>query len=157
MKATMQTWWRFWRLSAGERRIVVEACAALTASYIGLRMAGFQRWKTTVERLTPIEAGIARAATSVEFAPAIARMNAAAARHLFFRASCLEQSLALWCLLRRRNVPADLRIGARKQEQDFEAHAWIELDGVALNDPEDTHVHFSPFEGPATPMEAQTR
>ena len=140
-------------MSADERRIALEACAALTASCIGLRMAGFQRWRTTVERLTPIESGITPAATSVEFARAIARINAAAARHLFFfRISCLEQSLALWCLLRRRHVPADLRIGARKQEQNFEAHAWIELDGVALNDPEDTHVHFSPVEG--LPMEA---
>jgi len=51
------------------------------------------------------------------------------------RAVCLEQSLALYVLLRRRGVPAELRLGV--QVYPFYAHAWVELDGKPVNeDPE---------------------
>ena len=62
----------------------------------------------------------------------IARMEAAAARHLPFQPNCLEQSLALWWLLRRRGIPADLRIGVRKDAANFEAHAWVEAGGSGI-------------------------
>ncbi len=51
------------------------------------------------------------------------------------RAVCLEQSLALYVLLRRRGVRADFRLGV--QVYPFYAHAWVELDGEPVNeDPE---------------------
>src|SRR5580704_2727408 len=48
------------------------------------------------------------------------------------RARCLEQSIALYCLLRRRGVNAALRFGV--QPYGFVAHAWVEVDGVPLNE-----------------------
>jgi hypothetical protein len=38
-------------------------------------------------------------------------------------------------VLHRSGEPAVLRLGARriKEEKAFEAHAWVELDGVALS------------------------
>jgi hypothetical protein len=48
------------------------------------------------------------------------------------RARCLEQSLTLLACLRRRGVLAELRLGVRPYR--FRAHAWVELDGVVLND-----------------------
>jgi hypothetical protein len=48
------------------------------------------------------------------------------------RAVCLEQSLALYVLLRRRGVPAELRVGV--QVYPFHAHAWVELDGEPVNE-----------------------
>ena len=58
-------------------------------------------------------------------------MEDAAARNLFFHTNCLEQSLVLWWLLRRRGIAADLRIGARKDSDRFEAHAWVEFDSAS--------------------------
>jgi hypothetical protein len=153
----MGTWRRFWRLNAPERRIVVEACAGLTATWIGLRLAGFLRWKPALEGISRPAGKRALKAQSSAITDRVARMQAAAARHLFFRANCLEQSLTLWWMLRRRRIPARLRIGARRQEENFEAHAWVEVNGIALNDPDDQHVQFSPFEDPVTPLETQTR
>jgi hypothetical protein len=46
------------------------------------------------------------------------------------RALCLEQSLALYVLLRRRGVNAQLRLGV--QPRPFFAHAWVEVDGVPV-------------------------
>ncbi len=47
---------------------------------------------------------------------------------------CLARSLVLLALLARRHIEAQLVIGAR-QGPEFGAHAWIELEGVPLNDP----------------------
>lgn len=48
------------------------------------------------------------------------------------RMICLEQSLALYFLLRRRGFAPNLRIGV--QPLPFQAHAWVELDGVPVNE-----------------------
>jgi hypothetical protein len=84
----------------------------------------------------------------------IARMAAAAARYLPFRTNCLEQSLVLWWLLRRRRIAADLKIGARKEANRFQAHAWVDFQGGGSASEE--HLHFVPFEGSVTSMETQT-
>jgi hypothetical protein len=38
-----------------------------------------------------------------------------------------------------------VRIGTRKREEKFEAHAWVECEGVALNEPEEAHKHYAAF------------
>ena len=55
-------------------------------------------------------------------------------RMRIFPASCLVESITLWWMLRRRQIPADLRIGVRTITGAFESHAWVELYGTVLND-----------------------
>ena len=154
----MERWQKFWRLNGFERGLVLEAGAGLLATWLGLRLAGFRRWKIALTWLAPSanETTHLRAASRKQCADAIARMSAAAARNLFFTTNCLEKSLVLWWLLRRRGIAAELRIGARKELERFEAHAWVELDSQVLNDAGEEHRHFVPFEGPITPMETRT-
>lgn len=71
----------------------------------------------------------------------------AAARALG-RANCLDRSLTLWALLRRRGIHAGLQLGARKDQECFDAHAWIELDGVVLNDSDDVRQRYAEFHVP---------
>ena len=154
----MERWHRFWRLSGFERGVVIEATGGLLATWLGLRLAGFRRWKSVLAWLSPSANAIAplQGAPEKESAQIIARMEAAAARNLFFSTNCLEQSLVLWWLLRRRGIAAELRIGARKEFERFEAHAWVEVDSAVLNDTSAVHQHFVPFDGPVTPLEART-
>jgi hypothetical protein len=154
----MERWHRFWRLSAFERGVVIDATAALLATWLGLRLAGFRRWKSVLAWQGPSANAIAplRGASQKESAQVIAQMAAAAARNLFFSTNCLEQSLVLWWLLRRLGIAAELRIGARKALDRFEAHAWVEVDSAALNDANAEHRHFVPFDGPISPLEART-
>lgn len=148
-------WRGFWRLAGYERGIIVEAAAALLATWVGLRLANFRRWKIFMEFFVPSNArGPESGATQpIAAAQTIARLENSAARHLFFRTNCLEQSLVLWWLLRRREMAAELRIGARKQEGLFEAHAWVEYSGTVVGDMGVDHLHFAPFDGPMTPLE----
>jgi len=85
----------------------------------------------------------------------LARLEAAAARHALVHFNCLERSLVVWWLLRRRGIRAELRIGARKEQKSLEAHAWVEFDDQVINDPEGTHRKFSLFGSAIRPTEAE--
>jgi hypothetical protein len=50
----------------------------------------------------------------------------------FKRVLCLQRSSATTLLLRRYGFPASLVIGARITP--FKSHAWVELEGLILND-----------------------
>ena len=89
--------------------------------------------------------GMARDARST---PALVR---AAARHCPYYTTCLPQSLTLWWLLRRQGIESDLRFGARKEAGQMEAHAWVELGGIPLNDTLDVDQRFKPFERAVMP------
>ncbi len=148
---------RFRRLSAFERGIVLEATGGLLATWAGLRMIGFRRWERLLAVFAPSASanGPAQDAAVDEPAILIARMQEAAARNLFIRTNCLEQSLVLCWLLRRRGIVAELRIGARKDSDRFEAHAWVERNSQVLNDASEEHRHFVPFEKPILSMETR--
>ncbi|MGA7918501.1 MAG: lasso peptide biosynthesis B2 protein [Candidatus Acidiferrales bacterium] len=155
----MRRWRTFRQLGPFERRIVLEAACGLLASWVGLRLAGFRRWQRVLAFFgpPPKTTGPARGASDEEFARVITRMEAAAARNIFARANCLEQSVVLWWLLRRNGINAVLRIGGRKESGQFEAHAWVELDGWVLDGSSQEHRHFVPFESPVLSMESRTK
>jgi hypothetical protein len=158
LKATMEAWRGFLRLPACERRIVLAAAAGLAATWLGLRLAGFRRWQQALKWLAPVRAAHPdeTGAEVAERAKEIARLEAAAARNFPWRTNCLEESLVLEWLLRRRGIPATLRIGGRKDAERFEAHAWVDLDGENLSDTDAGHIHFVPFEGSVASLETQT-
>lgn len=59
------------------------------------------------------------------------------------RAVCLEQSLSLYVLLRRRGVDAELKLGV--QPFPFLAHAWVEVDGAPVNEEPEVVASFVPM------------
>jgi hypothetical protein len=79
------------------------------------------------------------------------RMVKAAVHYSLGHPSCLEESLTLWWLLARQGISSELRIGIRKQAEKFEAHAWVERDGLALNEPEAKHRHYAAFDADFPP------
>src|SRR5262249_49398448 len=68
-----------------------------------------------------------------------------AARRSIFNANCLQRSLALWWMLKRLGLHGDLKIGVRLNQQQCEAHAWVEYLGCVLNDSTDVRERFAPF------------
>jgi hypothetical protein len=85
------------------------------------------------------------------------RMVNAAVRHVWRRSTCLEKSLALWRLLERYGIASELRIGARKIDGKFEAHAWVERQGIPVDEPEDVHRHYAPFDGTLSTIPLETQ
>ena len=130
----------------------------LTLTWLGLRSLGFRRWQELISRLMPATPG------SVEFSEsmldrcrAMARVEQSVARRLPFQSNCLDQSMALWWMLRRRGVAAEMHIGGRKEAVNFEAHAWVEVGGSAFPEMSGEHPPFTAFERPTDSVETQTR
>ena len=70
-----------------------------------------------------------------------------ASRHHVLKPTCLEKSLVLYGILRRRRVEADLRIGTTKKDGRFQAHAWVEHRGqVLLGGPVERYSPLLPLE-----------
>jgi Transglutaminase-like superfamily len=145
-------------MDPGNRRLARETAAALLATRIGLRVGGLRRWKELLVRLAPLRTPGADVVLSgqpeMEVARRVAAIQEAVSRHLPWQASCLEKSLVLWWQLGRRGIAAEMRIGARKEAGRFEAHAWVELGTVVLNDSGETHMHFAPFDGAILTLES---
>ena len=153
----MQRWRRFRRLSGFERGIVLEAATTLPFAWLAVRLLGFRICKSAFERQRIIAWNSTfPKADALETARRIAHLEAVTAANLFLRTSCLEQSLALCRMLRRRGMNPGLRIGARKEANRFEAHAWVDLNGIVLDGGEAEHTHFVPFRRFDSSMETQT-
>lgn len=121
----------------------VLTCGALLGiSDVALRTLGLRRSVALARRVArgpkPAAADASRRTVM-----ATARRVATAAAFYPGRAQCLEQSLALFVLLRRRGVPAELKVGVRTFP--FTAHAWVEHDGHAVNEVDDFVTSLAPF------------
>ena len=132
MRKKLDQWWA---LSRDERRLLVGLVFLLPAIGLALRLLGFTR--TT--RLLRGSAGstTARAEVGAEsqaMAVRLGQLVSIASRHGPYAATCLRQSLALSWLLRRRGLPAEVRVGVGKNDGRVLAHAWVELEGKVIND-----------------------
>jgi len=140
---------RFRDLDSEARGIFFRAAALLAVISWSLRFRGFRATQAALQNFSvpsKTEKLIDERRASGERAALAARMVNAAARYSPGRATCLEKSLALWWLLRREGMASSVRIGARKTLGKFEAHAWVEREGVVLNEPADAHRHYATFD-----------
>jgi hypothetical protein len=142
-------WERLRRFSALERpaqELFLRAIVLLPLVALSLRGCGFQATQASLERfLSDPHPEHDRALVSKD-AAATAHMVNAADRHGLVHPSCLAKSLTLWWLLARQGISSHLRIGIRKEREKFEAHAWVECDGAALNEPDEHHQHYAAFD-----------
>lgn len=60
------------------------------------------------------------------------------------RTLCLQRSVVTTCLLRSCGVPAQMVLGAQKLP--FKAHAWVEVDGQAINERTDVKAAYGVWE-----------
>lgn len=107
-----------------------------------LRVRGLGRTRLWLERLS--ESGSVHAASSddLQAAQRLAQLAAIAGRRGAITATCLRQSLLVYALLRRRGLAPELKLGVRKQGDALDAHAWVELQGVALGQATLAHAPF---------------
>jgi hypothetical protein len=139
---------RFSNLPARARVLFLRAATLLPWVALRLKMQGFQATRKFLQKSIEESSLISFSGPGkiTERAALTARMVRAAARHGLGSPSCLEESLVLVHLLRRQGITAQLRIGIKKNVPQFEAHSWVESNGVALNESEALHDHYAPFE-----------
>ena len=140
---------RFNALEPRARGLFLRATALLPVISLGLRLRGFRVTQMGLQRYLPDMEIAAASPQSNERARSVAytaRAVKSAAYRSIGKATCLEKSLALWWLLGRQGIPSSVRIGTRKVGEKFEAHAWVEFEGVALNELEEPHLHYAAFD-----------
>ena len=143
-------WERFRRFSALERpaqSLFLRAMVLLPVVAVSLRWRGFRATQAALQRFVSNSNTKNKSSNADERARLTAHMVYAAERHGLFRPTCLALSLTLWWLLERQGIESHLRVGIRKEGGKFEAHAWVERDGAALNEPEQQHHHYAAFDG----------
>jgi hypothetical protein len=142
-------WERLRRFRALERppqELFLRAVVLLPLVALSLRWRGFRATQAALERFLPKANPEPDAALANKDAAVTAHMVNAADRHGPVHPSCLAKSLTLWWLLARQGIPSRLRIGIRKEKERFEAHAWVERDGTALNEPDEHHHDYAAFD-----------
>jgi hypothetical protein len=117
-------------LSWPELRVVVMAALLLPAIWVGLRVIGFAR----IHAWAAGSRGAPAAAPEPHSPAAVGALVNMAGGVMPFFSTCLTRSLALVWILGRHGVPRQLRIGVRTADERFDAHAWVEHDGLPIND-----------------------
>jgi hypothetical protein len=136
-------WEKFQRLTLSEKWMILVAMILLPVTATGVRIFGVKRWKSILFGLSPLKP--ARVTNDADLARNIAWLVTVAAWNGPYRANCLQRSLTLWWLLRRRGIESELRIGMQKEDGEVRGHAWIEYGGIVLNDIEDIGDHYHTF------------
>jgi hypothetical protein len=141
---------RFRDLDPSSRSLFIHAMVLLPLIWLSLRVRGFRATHATLQhRLfhsTQVPKWESARFSDPDSVARTVQMVRAAARHGFGTPNCLETSLTLWYLLARQRVPSAIRIGTRKISGRLEAHAWVENDGVVLNEFDQDHLHYTPFD-----------
>jgi hypothetical protein len=139
-------WTRVWTLNGRDWLALAEASCTLAYTHAALRLGSPAR---VIARATK-DASARDAAFTIARQKRLEWLVGVAGRHVV-RVPCLTRAIALARILGRRGVRTDVRLGVRQIDGRLDAHAWVELDGRALNDDE-THVRqYAPLESsPAT-------
>ena len=119
------------QLTRSEWWLLGESVVAAVVVEVGLRVTSLARIVHAIERRsvhTPVPA-------SRQAAERMVRLAAWPYRVLPLPSTCLRVSLVRLAVLRRRGVPAALRLGVRKTDSLLEAHAWVEYQGPLGEEP----------------------
>ena len=128
-------------MSSPARVPSVLTCAAMLVCMDVLpRVLGLRRTFALLRRIT---IATVRPDNACDIIDETARRVSLAAAFYPRRALCLEQSLTLFTLLRRRGVAAELRLGV--QPRPFYAHAWVEAEGRAISEAENLPLTLAAF------------
>ena len=135
---------RFSALPGPAKGLFLRAVVLLPMLTVSLRMRGFGPTQRVLQKFIPPRKSSPPVA-AVDLCALTSRMVLAAARNSPIPSTCLERSLSLWWLLARQGIATRFRIGVRKDGKEFTAHAWVEREGVAIGEPDASHLHYAAF------------
>ena len=138
---------RWHDMSSRERWVFLASLVLLPLYWLGLRVLGLHRFQAWLERL-PVTVG--SPLDPMETARIGKAVNSAA-RFAPGPVTCLTRSLLLRWLLCRMGTESALRIGVRIEERKLFAHAWVEQNGIPVNDRPEVVARYAAFDRPVAP------
>lgn len=125
------------KLTLPEWQLLVVSTVLLPLTALALHLVGLRRTQYFMATLSPrISNGSLIAQQDLQQGQRVARMVTIASNHSIYGASCLERSLLTCWLLKYYGISTDLRIGVRKDDDDLDAHSWVEISGKVLAEDE---------------------
>lgn len=142
-------------LGGGDLVLLAAAPAALPVSAFLLRRLGLR----SVQSLLPLGRGRMHRRTEAFEAERVAWIVKITAMYGPWAANCLQRSVVLWWYLRARGLDADLRIGVRRDPErgGLDFHAWVEHDGLVVNDRPDVRERYATFDRAVAPRDVTFR
>ena len=138
---------KFLALTAAEKRLFLKTAMLSPLFWLGLRVFGLARLQSWIDHSPRAK----KTSYSVAELQGIGTLVNSAARYAPGPVTCLTRSLLLRWLLRRRGIASDLRIGVQLVQGQLDAHAWVEVAGVPINDAPDVGQRFAAFNEPLSP------
>jgi hypothetical protein len=132
-------------LTGRERRLLAQAVVAVPVTSLLVRWAGYRRVHDTLRRLVVVAP---TPADPLAEAMTISGLVSRAADRSPLGATCLSRALALWLLLRRHGVDADVCLGVRGGTAAPHGHAWVEYQGQPLSERDDVRNDFLVMNAP---------
>lgn len=131
-------------LSVRDWLVLGYACLLMPVVWVSLRAFGLPRTLAWAVAPGPSE----QTSDSRVPAPAsLGRLVNIAACYGPIRAACLVRSLVLIRILSGRGVTGTLQIGVRKgASSQLDAHAWVEYEGIPVNDHPNVAKDFAVFD-----------
>lgn len=133
------------RLTRGFSLLVMSVFVLVIA--VLLRILGFERTFRWTRRLTGT---LGEPASEKPFHREkllrLKRLTRLIKRKGIYRGNCLSRSIMLWILLRRQGICCELRFGSRIRDGEFQAHAWVEHNGIPVNASPRVNSNYTVFE-----------
>lgn len=134
-------------LTWAERSALVEALWEVSITAVQLKRGKYELGVSASEARAP---SLIKENTPVN-PNRLAQLVEAVGRRVPWEVHCLNRSIALTKMLRRREMAPLVRLGVRRSDGTLQFHAWVELDGVVVNDRRDIASNFAPFPGNVPP------
>jgi transglutaminase superfamily protein len=148
---------RFSALERPAQALFLRALVMLPGVGLSLKLRGFEATRSTLRKAVSHATPQKHSDSLNKQIALTAHMVNAADRHGLVHPSCLVKSLTLWWLLGRQGITSELRVGVRKEGGNLEAHAWVEREGIALNEPEERHHHYAAFDAALASLPEEER
>jgi Transglutaminase-like superfamily len=143
LRSLIRKYATFVALSGSEKLLLIQALCLLPIVAILLQLKGLRFTQNLLLQLPHHQQSSDSSETQIW---TTVRMVRVAVRYNQPWANCLKQSLVLWFLLRAQGIISELRIGVQTESAKFAAHAWVEYQGIVLNDTDDVHQRYQAFD-----------
>ncbi len=127
------------QLSPVDRLIFLESWGSVLGFWLALRWKSFDSLSES-QFLIPSKKVVKSA--SLDFGQHVYKLLGWAAQVHIFPMTCLEKSLALNWMLKRRGIQTQVKIGAQKVSAGIAAHAWVEMNDQVVGEAESVASNF---------------
>src|SRR5215469_3276181 len=131
----------FFRLPWRSKTLVLQCGLILPITYAGLELLGLRGFLNVMDHLTRVTPKLSE--YSQEEARRHTQLFSAVTERFPLPMKCLGRSLALCWLLRWRGADAALHLGVRKGNRGLDAHAWVQIGDLVMNDSEDVTERYT--------------